>query len=183
MTSRNWHGRPSRVAALVGAIAFSFSFLSAVGATTVDRRVALPAPVDLSMDGTQAELRGKPIVILFSLPGCSFCDVVRQNYLAPLVRDMPEQQRPIIREVRITETSTFSGFNREPVSHRGLARRYGVRFAPTVLLVDRAGKLLTPPIIGGDVAGLYGGFLDNAFAEASRKLAEIQPTDMKRGAQ
>lgn len=182
MTSRNWHARPGRSAPTLGAFALLLIFLSAAGATTVDRRVALPAPVDLNMDGTQAALRGKPIVILFSLPGCSFCEGVRQNYLAPLMRDMPEQQRPIIREVRIADTATFSGFNREPVSHRGLARSYGVRFAPTVVLVDRAGNLLAAPIVGGDVAGLYGGLLDNAFVEASRKLAGTQPGDMKRAA-
>lgn len=132
---------------------------------------ALPEPSDLSVDAAQAKLRGVPVVILFSFPGCAYCDVVRQNYLAPLLRDVPEQRRPVIREVQISSAASFAGFNREQITQRALAQRYGVRFAPTVVLLDGAGNLLTSPIVGGDTAGLYGGYLDNAFGEAARKLA------------
>ncbi|HYD61615.1 MAG TPA: thioredoxin fold domain-containing protein [Noviherbaspirillum sp.] len=119
----------------------------------------------------QAQQEGKPVVILFSLPGCSFCRVVRQNYLAPLLRDLPVKERPIIREAEIDGTQTFVGFTGQIVSHRSLARTLNIRFAPTVVFLDSSGHSLTEPIIGGDVAGLYGGYLDKAFSEATKKLA------------
>lgn len=140
-------------------------------AADAGKHLALPAPTDLGMDAVQASLRGVPVVILFSFPGCAYCDVVRQNYLGPLLRDLPEQRRPVIREVQISSAASFAGFNREQTTHRALAQRYGVRFAPTVVLLDGAGNLLTSPIVGGDTTGLYGGYLDNAFGEAARKLA------------
>ena len=46
-----------------------------------------------------------------------------------------------------------------------------VGVAVIVLFVDARGKLLAEPIVGGDVSGLYGGYLDNAFSEARKKLS------------
>lgn len=139
---------------------------------------ALPAPVDLHADGVQAAQQRKPVVILFSLPGCGYCEVVRKNYLVPLLRE-PAAQRPIIREVGITADERFRDFRQKQVSHRELADRYGARVAPTVIFVDRAGNLLSEPIIGGDTSGLYGGYLDNAFAEATRKLGANRIVETK----
>lgn len=155
-------------------LALSLSLLCAWGApgtaVAAGARATLPPPLDLHADGAKAAARGTPVVFLFSLPGCAFCDVVRRNYLAPLLRDLPEAQQPVIREVQINGNASFIGFNREPTSHQALARSYGVRFAPTVVMVDGKGNILAEPIVGGDTAGLYGGYLDNAFSEAARKL-------------
>lgn len=180
MTLRSWHASARSTAAAVRTFWFLSLLLPAAGAMAGDRDAAFPAPADLGAVAAQAAKRGTPIIILFSLPGCSFCDVIRQNYLAPLARDVVPSQRPIIREVGIMDTATFFGFHGEAVSHSELARKYGVRFAPTVILLDRAGNLLAPPIIGGDVAGLYGAYLGNALAEASHKLVAVRLSDSKR---
>lgn len=139
----------------------------------------LQAPVDLRSDGELASARGKPVVILFSFPGCVYCQVVRQNYLFPLVRDLPERQQPVIREIEINGSASFVGFQGEQISHQVFAQQYKVRVAPTVLFLDGAGALLAPPIIGGDTAGLYGGYLDNAFAEAAEKLNKGRRAEKK----
>ena len=177
MTSRASHARWT--AGLLRVPALLPFLLLPAGAMAIERHAVLPPPVNLGADGKQAAKQGQPVVILFSLPGCAFCDVVRQNYLAPLMRDMPEAERPIIREVRITDTAKFSGFNLKPVSHRELAARYGAHFAPTVVMLDGEGNLLAQPIVGGDMAGLYGAYLDNALAEASRKMAGNRTTESK----
>lgn len=154
----------------VRVLAFVCALCATGSSGATGARATLPSPVDLHADGAKAAARGTPVVFLFSLPGCAFCDVVRQNYLAPLLRDLPEAQRPVIREVQINGNASLIGFNREPSSHQALARSYGARFAPTVVMVDGKGNILTAPIVGGDTAGLYGGYLDNAFSEAARKL-------------
>ncbi len=132
---------------------------------------ALPAPTDLKRDGVEAEGDGKPLILFFSFPGCQFCHVVRQNYLSPLLRTEDARRRPIIRELDITSTVSVKGFDGSPATHHALARQYGVRVAPTVLFVDASGKLLAQPIIGGDVSGMYGGYLDNGFSEARKKMS------------
>lgn len=156
--------------ALAGLMATTLGLASAAGRMPPAPALLQP-PADLAADASLAATRGVPVIILFSLPGCHYCDVVRQNYLVPMQRDLPERQRPVIREVQINGGATFAGFGRDATTHAAFARRYGVRFAPTVVLLDGSGNILTPPIVGGDTTGLYGGYLDNAFGEAARKLA------------
>lgn len=151
-------------------LAVAFSLMLLASARAGEKPLLAPAS-DLAADGVQAAARRQPVVILFSLPGCPYCEVVRRNYLVPLVRDLPLRLQPVIREVQLNGSAAFSGFGHERVSEQELARRYGIRYAPTVVLLDRAGTMLSAPIVGGDTAGLYGGYLDNAFAEAARKLA------------
>lgn len=126
---------------------------------------------DLRADGAEAAARGVPVVLLFSLPDCGYCLVVRRNYLLPLQRDLPPGQRPVVREVRLDDTAPLRDFDGASSNGKRLAARYQARFAPTVVLVDAGGGLLTAPIVGGDTTGLYGGYLDNALAEAMRRLA------------
>ncbi|RSZ61131.1 thioredoxin [Massilia atriviolacea] len=132
---------------------------------------SLGAPRDLAADAAQAARRGQPLVLLFSLPGCGYCDVVRRNYLAPLTRDGAEARRPVVREVGLAGTASFTGFDRQAASGAQLAARYQVRIAPTVLMLDVHGALLAPPLVGGDVSGMYGAYLDDALAQAQRKIA------------
>ncbi|WP_076592369.1 thioredoxin family protein [Herminiimonas arsenitoxidans] len=133
--------------------------------------MAVPMLTDLSRDSTQAQRQGKPIILFFTLPGCSFCHVVRNNYLLPLLRDARVKERPIIREVDVTGTQAVVNLDHSWGNHRSIAKTYKIHAAPTVLFLDAAGCLLTAPIVGGDIAGLYGGYLDNAFAEAEKKIA------------
>lgn len=144
---------------------------AACAAAAVPERVHLPAPDDLGADGALAEKRGKPLLLLFSLPGCAYCDVVRRNYLLPLTRDGHAQERPVVRELEIGATASLIGFGKARTSGSALAAHYKVRVAPTVLLLDAAGKLLAPPLIGGDVSGMYGAYLDGALDEAQRNMA------------
>jgi len=150
---------------------------SVVGAQPV---MALPAPSNLQVDGAAAEREGKPLILFFSLPGCQFCHVIRQNYLSPLTRMDDARQRAVVRELDITSTRSVKGFDGSPATQHAVARQYGVRVAPTVLFVDARGKLLAEPIVGGDVSGLYGGYLDNRFSEAAKRLS-ANPVNGGRG--
>lgn len=143
-----------------------------VGNAIADSKpVSVPMLSDLAADAVQAQAESKPIVLFFSLPGCPFCHVVRNNYLQPLLRDSQAKQRPIIREVDISSTQSLRNFDRTAGSPRSVAQRYKVFAAPTVIFVDAAGCMLAPPIVGGDIAGVYGGYLDNAFEMSARKIA------------
>ncbi|MFB9240660.1 thioredoxin [Massilia antarctica] len=154
-----------RSAALLAALALLGSDTMAAGAPALD------PPRSLAADAALAARRGKPLLVLFSLPGCGYCDVVRRNYLLPLTREGDEQARPVVREVGLTGTAPFTGFNGVASSGAALAFHYQVRIAPTVLLLDTSGALLVPPLVGGDVSGMYGAYLDEALAQAQRKLA------------
>ncbi len=137
----------------------------------ISTAISVPPLKDLERDSKQAGREGKPLILFFSLPDCTYCKVVRQNYLLPLLRNRDVKQRPLIREVDITSMQDVKNFNRTLTTQREVAQRFNVQVAPTVLFMDSNGNLLTTAIIGGDIAGLYGGYLDNAFAESAEKLS------------
>lgn len=143
----------------------------AAGNSAAAQNTALPAAHDLAADGREAARRGVPVVILFSLPDCTYCETVRRNYLMPLSREGIPGQRPIVREAGLASSALLLGFDKEPGSGKALAARYRIRVAPSVAVVDGRGKLLAPVLEGGDVAGMYGAYLDEALAGARRALA------------
>lgn len=141
---------------------------------------ALPAPVDLHSDARIAQERGVPIVIMFSLPDCPYCEVVRRNYLVPLAKQGERGTRPLVREVELTATAPLRGFKNEATSGKILAQRYQVKVAPTVIVLDSTGQLAADPLAGGDVAGMYGAYLDNALEQA-RATIGVTRTQTKIG--
>ena len=137
--------------------------------------VALPMPSDLRQEAKLVQQMNKPLIVLFSLPGCSYCKVVRENYLVPLIRDAAPADRPLIREVDITSDASLKGFAGEALTQKRFAASYRVKIAPTVILMDETGAPLTDRLVGGDTAGFYGAYLDNALSSAQQHLSSTQP--------
>jgi thioredoxin-related protein len=131
----------------------------------------LPVPENLQQDAAQAQGAGKPLVLMFSLPDCPFCKVVRQHYLMPMLRDPAVAERPVIRELQITSRKSLTGFDGMLTTQAALAKRYGVRMAPTLVFVDASGEQIAAPVVGGDGHGFYIAYLDKAFEEAAKNLA------------
>lgn len=130
----------------------------------------LAVPDDLQQEGAKAQALGEPLVLMFSLPDCPYCKVVRNNYLLPMLREADPAHQPVIRELQITSGKTLTGFDGARTTQAAMAKHFGVRMAPTLVFVDAAGRPLTDPIIGGDGHGFYSAYLDRAFAEARKSL-------------
>lgn len=131
----------------------------------------LPVPQHLQREAMQAQAERKPFLLMFSLPGCPYCKVVRRNYLIPLLRDAAPADRPVIREVQITSRDSLTGFDGKPTTQSALATRYGVQVAPTVIVVNAEGELLADPIVGGDNNGFYSAYLDRALEAATKQFS------------
>lgn len=160
-------------------IALAFIWLAsgaqATQAAQAADSAALTTPIDLHADGVLANAGGKPLVLLFSLPQCPYCLVVRRNYLLPLTRLPRAADRPVVRELSLTDAAPLAGFHGEASSGKALAAHYDVRVAPTVLMLDLDGNLLAPPLAGGDVAGMYGAYLERALDEAQAAMHRRRP--------
>lgn len=135
-----------------------------LGAGVAGAAAPIAPLADWDADSRQAARTRRPLVLFFTLPGCRFCEDVRQRYMLPLVR-----QGQLVREVVIGSAQPVAGLADAPAQD-AVARKFGARVAPLVLLVDGQGRKLADPIVGGDTAGLYGGYLDNAFEQADREL-------------
>jgi hypothetical protein len=97
--------------------------------------------------------------------------VVRENYLLPLSRDAAPADRPVIREVDIGSNAPLKGFDGEALTQKRFAANYHVKIAPTVILMDQTGAPLTDRLVGGDTAGFYSAYLDNAISAARQQLS------------
>lgn len=129
----------------------------------------LPTAEHLQQEAVQAQAAGKPLVLMFSLPECPYCRVVRRNYLWPMLRDLPPAEQPVIRELTMNGRQAIKDFDGTVTTPTALAKRYGVKVAPTLVFVNASGELLTEPLVGGDHQ-FYTVYLDRAFDESQRKL-------------
>lgn len=133
----------------------------------------LPMAKHLQQEATQAQSAGKPLVLMFSLPECPYCKVVRKNYLRPMLRDLPPAEQPVIRELTMNGRQAIKDFDGTVTTPTALAKRYGVKVAPTLVFVNASGELLTDPLVGGDHQ-FYTVYLDRAFDESQRKLTSTR---------
>lgn len=131
----------------------------------------LPYPVDLAKAAREAGAEKKAFLFLFSVDGCSYCEVVRQHHLRPLTGS---SSSPMILEVKIGDGRSFINFDGKTITHAYFARRYNARWAPTVIILDYKGTQLTAPLVGGDTSGLYGGMLEKAIHEANVQISRLR---------
>lgn len=152
---------PSRRRLLLGSA-------SAVGAALLApawaaKPTVLPTPDSLAAELAGAQRRRKALVVMVSLEGCPPCQLVRQNYLAPLLRE----GQPVV-EIDMLGADALAGFDGQPSTQRALTRTWGVRVAPTVLFFGRDGKELVPRLAGMAIPDFYGAYLQERVDAANR---------------
>lgn len=128
---------------------------------------ALPSPASLRAAGQAAAARGEPLVVMTTLAGCPYCDLVRNHHLLPLRRE------GLVHAVQIDirdRTSNLQGFDGENTTPAEQARRWKARFAPTVLFLGPDGRELAERLIGVAVPDFYGEYLDARLATARKAL-------------
>ncbi|RDK11673.1 SoxW family protein [Cupriavidus lacunae] len=126
----------------------------------------LPPASDLAAHGTEAARRGEPLVVLVSMPGCSYCDAVRRNYLGP----QAAAGEIAVRELDMTADTPLRDADGSLTTARDWARAHQVRVAPTVLFLDRQGRAAASPLRGMQ-PDFYGAYLEQALDQARAAVA------------
>ncbi len=144
--------------------------LAAAPRAGADAGAELPPATDLRSDGRLAAARRLPIVVLFSLPGCPYCEIVRRSHLAPMLRDPLQSRRALFREIGIDGDHAVVGFAGEPTTHARIARAHEVRAAPVVAFWDGTGRPIAGPLVGMLLADFYSAYLEAALTTAESKL-------------
>ena len=150
-------------------LAMRFHALALAGlcatAPAVRADTALPAAHDLRASAAAAAARGEALVVLFSLPGCTYCETVRASTYRWLVRDGD----PVV-QVDMRGHDVIRGFDGRVTDGAALARSYRVHLAPTALFVGPGGDELAARLVGAGVPDYYGGEVDQARQDAAAKL-------------
>ncbi len=156
---------PFRLAAVA-----AFALVAATAAAAPEQPGQLPLAKDLQADGRDARSRKAPVVILFSLPGCPYCEIVRRSHLLPMLRD-PKAAPVIIRQVDIDSDQAVVGFDGKATTHAAIARAHDVRSVPVVAFWDGDGRPLADPLKGMLLPDFYSAYLDSAIESARARLA------------
>lgn len=128
---------------------------------------AAPLPPNLAVAA------GQVTVVLFSQPLCEFCAEVREHYLRPLM--MTPRRRITVAEAGMESIDLIRDWSGHDLAQRDFARERGVRFAPTVMFFDAAGRSIADPIVGLS-KDYFGAYLDQRIGVALKASAH------KRGA-
>ncbi len=142
--------------------------LGATAGETQGDQHGLTMVEDLRSESAQAQQAGKPLVLMFSLPECPYCKVVRRNYLLPMIREAGNDP-PQIRELSMRGRQAIKDFDGTVTTPTAIANRYGVKVAPTLVFVNASGEMLTEPLVGGDNQ-FFSVYLDRAFEQAGTRL-------------
>lgn len=129
-----------------------------------DPRLALPRPQSWTALLAESRAGTRPIVLMFSTPGCPWCERLRRDHLRHLARDQ-HRLGVIVAELDLLDREPLAD-GRTPAA---IAGALGVRVAPTVLFLGPDGEL-AERLVGYQSADFYGAYLDERIAEAAAKL-------------
>lgn len=130
---------------------------------------------DLRSVGQLSKERNLPVLILFSMQDCPYCDFIREDYLEPMLTDVAYQNKIIIREIHSDRLTSVTDFNGQAIEGIDLAQRYRALLAPTLIFIDSQGRQLVERMVGVTTPDFYGGYLDQAINQAYEKLRSSQP--------
>ncbi|MFM6985764.1 MAG: hypothetical protein ACKOXQ_03945 [Hydrogenophaga sp.] len=128
---------------------------------------ALPSPASLRVAAQAAASHGEPLVLMTTLTGCPYCDLVRNHYLLPMRKS--GQVHAVQLDMR-DRTSHLQGFKGDSTTPANQLKTWKVRVAPTVLFLGPEGQELAERLEGVAVPDFFGEYLDARLAEARRKL-------------
>jgi hypothetical protein len=126
----------------------------------------LPWPADLRAASAQAQRRGQPLLLMVSLPGCPWCELLRRHYLMPLGNEglaafefmIGERHMPLI------------DFQGERITPHDWSKAMKVRVTPTLLFFNAQGQEVAPRIEGVASADLIGSILEERIAAARQAV-------------
>jgi len=128
---------------------------------------ALPTPRSLRFAAEAAAALGEPLVVMTSLAGCPWCDMVRDHHLGPMLR----KNEVVAVQIDIRDRQTpLQNFEGQISTAAEQARLWKARFAPTVLFLGPQGQELAERLVGMAVPEFYASYLQARLEEARGRL-------------
>jgi thioredoxin-related protein len=128
--------------------------------------IQVPVATDLQREGAHALEQRLPVLLAFSADECSYCEMLEEDFLEPMLLGGDYRDKIIIRKLVLDNGSSVIDFNGKAVDATRLSDRYRVFVTPTILFVDANGKELAERMTGINTPELYGGYLDACIETA-----------------
>lgn len=151
------------------------------GQTVAANEPALTALSDLRQDAKQAEAHKLPILVFYSASYCSYCSIVKEEFLKPMLKSGDYTDKVIIRVVEIDGDKDVRDLNGKLVDAGDYAIDHNVSLTPTLTFINANDKELAPRLVGVTTLDFYGGYLDDAIDASllqlrGHKLGAIKST-------
>ena len=128
---------------------------------------ALPVLTSLPQAAQAAKAKGEPLVLLITLPGCVYCEMVRRSYLLPArLNDGLQALQLNVND----NTAPLIGFEGKPTTAALQAKAWKATFTPTVLLIGSQGQELAERLVGIAVPDFYGAYLEQRLTTARKAM-------------
>ena len=136
--------------------------------------VTLTDLVDLQTDAKQAESRRLPMLIMFSASYCSYCSIVKDEFLKPILLSGDYTDKVIIRVLEIDSGEDIIDHDGNKIDPEALAERYNIYLTPTLVFVNPRGQEIAQRITGVVTVDFYGGYLDDSIDSSLAQLRGVQ---------
>ena len=135
-------------------------------ATLPARAVEVPVTTDLQADARQAAERRVPLMLVVAADYCSFCKLLAEEFLKPMLLSGDYTDKVLIRELRIDDDDTIRDFDGAEISPDTIALRYRASLTPTLLFLDAQGREVAQRLVGVGTLDFYGEEIDQAILRA-----------------
>ena len=130
----------------------------------------LPHAKSFEADSKLAATKKIPILVLYTSPGCPFCERAKSDYLVPMLKDPAYKNKVIIREVDITSQSPLTLFNGTTSTGAAFAAQHKVAVVPTIKVINAQDSEVATPIVGLLIPDYYFGYIDSAISGGLQKM-------------
>ena len=130
----------------------------------------VPLVDDLAALGRMARERRLPIVLLVSRSDCSYCAVIKDEVLNPMMKSREYDDQALLGELMLDAAEPLRGFDGEYEPRDGLASRLETDLTPTLLFLAPDGTELARRILGINTPELFGFYVDRAIGAARTRL-------------
>jgi thioredoxin-related protein len=125
---------------------------------------------DFSLLAQQARESEKVIMLEVSASYCSFCRLLEEEIIKPMIRSGDYKNTVLIRQLAMDSNATIKDFAGEETTPARLAQIYKIKLTPTLLFLDADGNEVADRIRGVYSLDFFGWYVDQALAKGLRAI-------------
>jgi len=125
---------------------------------------------NLSELSSAAIEKSLPILLIMSASDCKYCELLKDEIIAPMLKSGLYQEKVIIREFMIDGDVTVTDFDQTKTDPRKVSSRYDVVVTPTILFLDPYGFQIEDRIVGAGNVEFASHYIDKSVDSAFQSV-------------
>ena len=125
--------------------------------------VEIQSLTDFASTKEEALNSNKIIMLELSASYCSYCQVLEEEIIKPMLRSGDYKDNVLIRQLKIDDTFPLKDTTGKQLTPAELAKKFNVTITPTLLFLDGKGNQVSEKIRGVYSLDFYGSYVDQAI--------------------